>query len=105
MDSLVNRRAILGGMITLVAAPAIVRASSLMPVKSFREIFVGMDCVLTSPDGSSGEYTVVSVMERINGVFHVKAIEFDHSVGTRTEIEMRLREFYGSVGDRFVISR
>lgn len=36
MDLILKRRTFLGGMLALFAAPAIVRASSLMPVKAIR---------------------------------------------------------------------
>ena len=40
---MINRRGLITGLISFVAAPAIVRASSLMPVKNMNNIIVGVD--------------------------------------------------------------
>lgn len=45
---MIHRRGLLTGLISLVAAPAIVRASSLMPVRSFG--IVSIDPLIIHPD-------------------------------------------------------
>ncbi len=43
--TLINRRALLTGLINLVAAPAIVRAGSIMPVRTMLPLFESEDTI------------------------------------------------------------
>ena len=70
MDSVVGRRALLGGLISLIAAPAIVRATSLMSIKTLpKNISIGIDF-------GRSEYTVMSILEMLpSGIIRVVALE------------------------------
>src|SRR5690349_6253067 len=73
---LINRRGILVGQGSLLAAPAIVRASSLMPVKAFVEgPFDGAEITFDC-DAASGLWQIVSTSFS-NGQLTVEAEDKD----------------------------
>ncbi len=62
-----NRRALLTGLISLVAAPAIVRVSSIMPVKVMPPLFFGR---VTGIDWSPGMKVEVNQLVRFGKYWH-----------------------------------
>ena len=67
---MLNRRGLITGLISLVAAPAIVRASSLMPVKVYREI----DLLNLPVYGRSPAMDALPDMAEINWRVHWKIL-------------------------------
>ena len=63
---LVTRRSLLGGLGALLAAPAIVRCASLMPVKPFADEMMEMVVDIGDPQ------KVADMLVRIRGVEHFK---------------------------------
>ena len=61
MTILLSRRHLIAGLVGLVAAPAVVRAASLMPVRSFERVVFdwgGYDQVFPAPSGRPDDMVV-----------------------------------------------
>lgn len=57
---MINRRGLITGLISFVAAPAIVKATSIMPISSYKEMIFDIE---TFPPGEYDVYTMQVVMK------------------------------------------
>lgn len=62
---MINRRSLITGLISLVAAPAIIRVSSLMPVKNMMEESSLLGQYMIEPPVVKGQFRVTRYLEQI----------------------------------------